>query len=143
MATVFDVAACILAKKGAMTTMKLQKLVYYSQAWSTVWDDDVLFHEPIEAWMNGPVVRELFNSTKGQFRVAAIAEGDIGTLTVNQHNTIDRVLAFYGDKNAQWLSDLTHMEEPWMEAYSQGQNTEITPSALSEYYSTIAPSDKV
>ena len=37
MASVYDVAAYILEKQGAMTTWKLQKLVYYSQAWSLVW----------------------------------------------------------------------------------------------------------
>ena len=37
---VFDVAAYILEKIGSMTTMKLQKLVYYSQAWSLVWDGE-------------------------------------------------------------------------------------------------------
>ena len=59
MASVFDVAAYILERQGPMTTWKLQKLVYYSQAWSLVWDDDVLFPEEIEACANGPVVREL------------------------------------------------------------------------------------
>ena len=56
MATAHDVAAYILQKKGEMTAMKLQKLVYYSQAWSVVWDERPLFHEKIEAWANGPVV---------------------------------------------------------------------------------------
>lgn len=50
MATVFDVAAYILEKKGEMTAWKLQKLVYYSQAWSLVWDQRPLFAERIEAW---------------------------------------------------------------------------------------------
>ncbi len=39
MATVFDVAAYILENTGSISTMKLQKLCYYSQAWSLVWDD--------------------------------------------------------------------------------------------------------
>ena len=30
--------------------MKLQKLVYYSQAWSLIWDEKPLFEEEIEAW---------------------------------------------------------------------------------------------
>ena len=51
---VLDIAAYILCKQGAMTAMKLQKLVYYSQAWSLVWDDKPLFRERIEAWANGP-----------------------------------------------------------------------------------------
>ena len=49
MANVFDVAACILKQKGPMTAMKLQKLLYYSQAWSLVWDEKPLFPERIEA----------------------------------------------------------------------------------------------
>lgn len=139
MATVFDVAAYILEKMGPMTTMKLQKLVYYSQAWATVWDDDVLFNEKIEAWRNGPVVRELFNLTQGEFRVSRIDRGDPAQLTKRQRKTIDKVLAFYGKKDAQWLSDLTHMEDPWRDAYKRAQNAEITPFALSEYYSSIVP----
>jgi len=39
----FDVAAYILSKKAPMPAMKLQKLVYYAQSWSLVWDDEPLF----------------------------------------------------------------------------------------------------
>lgn len=45
MATVFDVACYILSKQGCMTTMKLEKLCYYAQAWSLVWDERPLFDE--------------------------------------------------------------------------------------------------
>ena len=55
--TVFDTAAYIYRKyapmakdHGDMDKIKLQKLVYYSQAWSLVFDDEPLFGEPIEAW---------------------------------------------------------------------------------------------
>jgi len=116
MPSVFDVAQYILAAKGPMTTMKLQKLVYYSQAWSVLWE-----------------------ATRGSFRVRGIDAGNAETLTADHRATIDEVLAFYGERDAQWLSDLTHMEDPWKDAYAQGQNTEITPEMLSEYYSSIAP----
>ena len=76
MASVYDVAAYILEKQGAMTTWKLQKLVYYSQAWSLVWDDDVLFPEEIEAWANGPVVRELYHAHRGKYRVSCLRKGN-------------------------------------------------------------------
>ena len=113
-----DVAQYILDRKGPMTTMKLQKLVYYSQAWSIVWDDDVLFDEQIEAWDNGPVVRDLWEATRGRFRVEDIPGGDAGNLRKFQKGTIKRVLKTYGGRDAQWLSDLTHMERPWKEARS-------------------------
>ena len=60
MISVSDVAQYILSKKGSMPVMKLQKLVYYCQAWSLVWDDAPLFSESIEAWANSPVCRILF-----------------------------------------------------------------------------------
>ena len=63
MAKVKDVAQYILEKQGDMTTIKLQKLVYYCQAWALVWTEAPLFEEKIEAWANGPVTPELFYPT--------------------------------------------------------------------------------
>ena len=40
MGTVFDVAKYILSKTGSITTWKLQKLCYYSQAWALAWTLD-------------------------------------------------------------------------------------------------------
>ncbi len=134
-----DVAQYILENRGPMTTMKLQKLVYYTQAWSIVWDDNVLFDDPIEAWKNGPVVRDLWESSRGQFRVAEIPNSDTSRLSPEQRDTVDRVLEFYGAKDAQWLSDLTHMEDPWKDAYKRGQNSEISLELMSEFYSSIEP----
>lgn len=145
MANVLDVAQYILDRQGPMTAMKLQKLVYYSQAWSIVWDDDVLFPEHIWAWKNGPVVRELWEAHKGQFRVTRIGGGDAKALTNDQIDTVNRVLEFYGDKNAQWLSDLTHMEDPWKNAWASKSdpasmdNPEITLESMAEYYSSLGP----
>ena len=65
MSNVFDTATYILEKLGPMSTMKLQKLCYYSQAWSLVWDEEPLFPEEFEAWANGPVCSELFHKTQG------------------------------------------------------------------------------
>ena len=53
--SVYDVAAYIVKKTGQISTMKLQKMVYYCQAWSLVWDEKPMFKEKIEAWANGPV----------------------------------------------------------------------------------------
>ncbi|MQX38118.1 Panacea domain-containing protein [Roseospira navarrensis] len=136
-----DVGQYILSAHGPMTAMKLQKLVYYSQAWSVVWDDDVLFPEDIEAWKNGPVVRDLWEATRGQFRISEIPGGDAATLNETQQDSVNRVLDFYAGQSAQWLSDLTHMEDPWKNAYAKGQNSLITPEALVEYYSSILPDE--
>lgn len=140
MANVFDVAKYILEKKGTMSTMKLQKLCYYAQAWGLVWDDEPLFEEEFEAWANGPVCRELFAKTKGQYSVSASDEtGGMDDLTGDQMETIDIVLEHYGSKSAQWLSQLTHMEEPWNEARKGipagvGCDNIITKESMAIYY---------
>ncbi len=143
--SVLDVASFILEKqpkKQPLTAWKLQKLVYYCQAWSLVWDEKPLFKEKILAWANGPVVKELYNQHKGLFYVKEVAKGCLDRLSVNQKDRIDHVLKAYGDKTAQWLSDLTHMEEPWIEArkglkLGERGEAEIRLSTMLEYYSGV------
>jgi len=139
---VFDVVKYILSEKKPITAMKLQKLVYYCQAWSLVWDEKPLFKEKIEAWANGPVVRELYKWHRGMYEINTINKGDLNKLLDYQIETIEAVLKFYGDKSPQWLSDLTHMEKPWREAregLSDGErgNREITLASMEEYYTSL------
>lgn len=140
--SVNDVAAYILKKTGKITAMKLQKLAYYCQAWSLVWDEKPLFREKIEAWANGPVVRKLYDEHKGMFNVTRWPAGNAKNLSAEQKDTIDGVLGFYGDKSSQWLSDLTHNEGPWKEARrglapgDRGDNI-ISHAAMAEYYSSL------
>ena len=116
MARVIDVAQYILRSRGEMTTMKLQKLVYYCQAWHIAWKDDVLFPDRIEAWPDGPVVPSLFKQHQGKFRISSFRGANSESLSDDERDTVDRVLAFYGSKSPQWLIDLTHQEAPWAEA---------------------------
>ncbi len=125
-----------------MSTWKLQKLVYYAQAWHLVWDDEPLFDQPIKAWANGPVVPELYREYRGRFMVDAPTKGDPERLTSSQRDTIDSVLGFYGDKTGHWLSELTHQERPWKAArrgLAPGErgNREIPPESMAEYYSSL------
>ena len=123
--------------------MKLQKLCYYAQAWSLVWDDKPLFKEEFRAWANGPVCKELFRQTQGRFSVTASDEpGSSDNLTEEQKDTIDVVLDYYGSRNAQWLSQLSHMEDPWKEARAGiapgvGSDNIITKESMAEYYSGL------
>lgn len=140
MANVFDTAKYILEKSGSMSTMKLQKLCYYSQAWALVWDDSPLFDEDFQAWANGPVCPELFHKTKGKYSVSAADEtGGDNDLTEDQKDTIQQVLSYYGPHDAQWLSRLTHLEDPWIQAregvpLGAGCNNIITKESMAMYY---------
>lgn len=141
MARVTDVARYILAKKGPMTAMKLQKLVYYSKAWHLVWADNALFPERIEAWANGPVTPDLYRLHRKKFHVSAddFAQGDASALTDSERASVDAVLNFYEAMSAHQLSELTHRESPWREARGDAGPGErctnaITDAAMFEYY---------
>lgn len=145
MADILDVAAYILHQKGGMTAWKLQKLAYYAQAWSLVWDQRPLFSDRIEAWANGPVCPRLYREHRGQFWITEI-NGDPGCLDATGRETINAVLDYYGDKHPQWLSDLTHMEGPWIEARGDIPlgapcDREITHESMASFYESLPPDD--
>ena len=117
MANVFDVAEYVLSKLGGTTTMKLQKLVYYCQAWSLAWDGVPLFQEEFQAWMNGPVCNELYQAHKGVFEVGSgffeVFTSDEPGFSEDNYDSMNAIIKDYGDKPPYWLSELTHMETPW------------------------------
>lgn len=140
---VIDVADYILQRLGALSAMKLQKLIYYCQVWSLVWRESPLFSDEIEAWANGPVVRALYRKHRGYFRIGkGFFGGDPERLSDDQKDVVEKVLTFYGPKDPQWLSNLTHLESPWKEARKdllpgERGNSVISKEAMLEYYSSL------
>jgi uncharacterized phage-associated protein len=142
MATVHDVAASILKLTEAISTMKLQKLVYYSKAWHAVWDEEELFPEAIEAWANGPVCRELYEVHRGWATVSSWPRGDPSRLRQNELESVDVVVECYGKLPAHELSALTHREAPWRDARDglvpgERGSREITLDEMVAYYSAL------
>jgi len=143
--TVFDVAKYILNRQGPLSAMKLQKLVYYAQAWALVWDGRFLFRNRIEAWANGPVVKALYDHHRGAFTVSSrdlASVGDARKITGETKKTIDAVLGHYGDMSPHVLSELTHQEDPWKDArggLAPGVRSrrEITRASIERYYGSL------
>ena len=119
-----------------MTAMKLEKLCYYSQAWSLVWDGSPLFEESFEAWASGPVCPVLFDKHRHMFTVSKEdIPGDSLNLANEQKETIDAVIEAYGKLDSYQLSTLTHTETPWVNARGgipsgTRSNTVITLDAM-------------
>ena len=142
MASVHDVAKYILRQKGELDTWRFQKLVYYSQAWHTVWEDEPLFSARIEAWSNGPVAPALYALHRREYRVDRWALGSISNLTRAERDSIDVVLEHYGGYTGFALRELTHRERPWREArkglpLGAPSNRIITPESMAEYYGSL------
>lgn len=116
MADVDDVAAAILAAAGPMTAKKLEKLVYYSQAWHLAWRERPLFSDTIEAWAQGPAVRRLYDQHRRQYQVREWRSGDRSRLSPDEWHTVEWVVGRYGSFTAEALSRMTHNDSPWQVA---------------------------
>ncbi|MEG1554184.1 MAG: DUF4065 domain-containing protein [Rikenellaceae bacterium] len=145
MPSVFCVADYILQKIKGTTAMKLQKLVYYCQAWSLAWDDVPLFKDDFEAWSNGPICRNLYCACREEYIIEedkfdSYRKGS--SFTSEQEETMCKVVEYYGNRDPQWLNELTHMENPWKQArlgVAQGEPSEniISKESMQEYYSGL------
>lgn len=140
MANAHDVAAAILARTGNITTMKLQKLVYYSQAWQLAFHRSPLFEDRIEAWAEGPVTRVLHDAHRGQYNVERWPQGSPNNLTPEETRTIDWVVGKYSIFSAEALSRMSHMDSPWrvtrgILADGSRSNSEIPRGQMRSFYS--------
>jgi uncharacterized phage-associated protein len=115
-----EIAAALLQeckKRGiAVSNLKLQKLLYYSEAWSLALRGESFFSDPIEAWVHGPVVADVFHLYKDS-RWSPIAEvKTAAALDDEALSHIGAVIDAYGTLSAADLERLTHSEDPWMHA---------------------------
>ena len=137
--TIADVARYILEKCGQMTTMKLQKLCYYSQVWHCYHLEKKLFKEDIQAWAYGPVSYDLFELHRGKYQVSALEIPGVSPLSLDQASIalIDQVLDSYGPLSGAQLSDLSHTESPWILtrglASKESQSPTISVNAMYEF----------
>ncbi|WP_302963135.1 Panacea domain-containing protein [uncultured Adlercreutzia sp.] len=129
MAHVVDVAAYILEELGTVSTMKLQKLAFYSQAYYLVEHGAPLFPEEFEAWANGPVAPDLFRRHRGEFVITRGFFGPVreAALSEDECEAVDHVVGRLKGWSGAQLSDLTHSEAPW-----QAARTGLAPNARSQ-----------
>lgn len=117
MESVFYVAAYIRSKE-AMTHKKLQKLCFYAQSWHYAFTNEILFDEPFEAWIHGPVCPILYKAYKqwGSLEIPMFKNLSILKLKKRSMEIIDAVYAAYGEFSADELEACTHSEYPWKKA---------------------------
>lgn len=129
-----------------ISNLKLQKLLYYCQAWYLAALDFPLFSERIEAWIHGPVVPPVF----GDFKVNRWRPIDLSGVITEPiedgdprwpvHDLVIEVMNAYGDMTGPELEALTHNEEPWKIARNgipsdEPSTSTITHQSMRAFYS--------
>ena len=141
--TVFDVAKYVLQQCGKMTTMALEKMVYYCKVWSLAWYQKPLFDDSFQAWAHGPVCKSLFDVHKGQFVISEDSIESSHNFSIGEISLMDAVIGVYRQFDAESLSDFTHFELPWQNARGgletdEKGNVIISDQSIIQYYGKAA-----
>lgn len=150
MTTLNDVAKFFLSKVDRengdlITHLKLQKLIYYAQAWSIVLFGEQLFEGKLEAWKNGPVSPEVYQEYKQYDKKIPIPEPDDFEETLfseQELSLLNLINDTYGNFSASKLWKLSHSEHPWLMARkgisdNKASKKEIIPEWIQAYYSNF------
>lgn len=158
MLDVIDVARYIVNysndKEYVITNLRLQKLLYFVQAYYLAFTDskEPCFDDEIEAWDFGPVVpsayhefkiygsgnipkinsfisfddQDVWNSEREVFNEDKIPEDD--------REIIESVVDQFANYSTTDLVSLTHRQKPWKNAYRNSGNRVISKDSIREYF---------
>lgn len=133
-------------EKINLINLKLQKLLYYIQAWSLGINNKKFLDCSFEAWVHGPVSRKLYDRFKSSHSLYSfITVSDV--INKNPENNIEQadiefinyILDNYAGFSGAELETMTHNENPWKEARvgygpMQSCNKIISEDSMQIYY---------
>jgi len=136
-----------------ISNKKLQKILYYIEAWSLVHLNSII-DEDFEAWVHGPVIPEVYheykkygynpiNTDKNYNATDFITDFKIVNINYSEHfHLIDGVLDEYGVLSSLELELLSHSEEPWNSVRknllpSEHSTSSIDKALMKKYYSSL------
>lgn len=122
--------------------LKLQKLIYYAQAWSLALNDMDLFEEDFEAWAHGPVVPSVWREYRDFGWDDLPLPEERPEFDDDTESLLEEVYSAYGEYSGKRLEAMTHREDPWLKARGSlapeaKSNKKITKAALQRYYSRL------
>jgi uncharacterized phage-associated protein len=131
------------AEPDPLTNLRLQKLLYYAQAWSLAVRGASLFPEKIQARRSGPVVRPVQSALARVVGDGVVGPKDLASappLDEEESAFVRAVWEAYRPFSASSLSEATREEAPWRQAWGEraaadaGAET-IPAEAIADYFS--------
>ena len=151
MYAVNDIADLIITKikcddeNASLINLKLQKLLYYVQAWSYGINGQPFFNGEFEAWVHGPVNREIFNRFNPQKTLYSEIElsdrknVNVKLNTQDDEEFFDFIMENYAKFSGVQLENLSHQEQPCISARGNKDryekcDTVISAQSMKDYY---------
>jgi len=123
-------------EREGITHLKLQKILYFAQAYYLAKLSKSLFAEKLEAWAYGPVVLAVYKKLKHNGNKAIIVTEDKSILAEEDKETLKKIWDSFGGYSASRLVDIVHAHAPWKEA-SASTDKIISHKAIKDYYSPL------
>uniref|UniRef100_A9A7H7 Putative prophage protein (Ps3) n=1 Tax=Methanococcus maripaludis (strain C6 / ATCC BAA-1332) TaxID=444158 RepID=A9A7H7_METM6 len=145
--TIFELANWFLSK-SSMTHKKLQKLCYYAVAWHyALYDKQLISNDTFEAWVHGPVSRELYEKYRGYAWNPIGQRSEAPNFDADDNQYLEILYETYKHLDGHQLEARTHEELPWKEARKglgelDPSNNIINPETMCNYYKMIYESSQ-
>lgn len=122
-----------------LTNLKLQKLLYYAQAWYLALHNKPLFSAKMEAWIHGPVSPVMYQRFKHYGHRPIIESPKNPKLSKKTRDHLDEILEVYSQRSAFELEMLTHQSDPWIKArgnipIDQPSTAEISLTEMKKFF---------
>lgn len=127
-----------------ITPLALQKALYYIQGFYYALMDGFLFPEDCEAWVHGPVYREIYNHYSN-YRFDPIESNDafdVSVFTDSEKAVIDSIIQNFCCYSGKILERFTHSEMPWLKTRGNlpadaHSNRIISKEVIGEYFTAV------
>lgn len=148
--TIHDVCDLILLRQGSISLVRIQTLLYYTQAWHLALRGRPLFPGRFQAWVHGPISREIFDRFRDRTRLGSAGPEDIREgfdptrFPQDQTGFVDTVLETYTGLDGIQLSEMARREPPWLTARTgygppERCEVEIDEALMGSYYQKDHP----
>lgn len=142
-----SVCVYILMRSKDTTPLALQKLLYYTQNFYKVFKGEFLFEEDCEAWIHGPVYKEVYDQFK-EYQYNPINGRNVADefesieLSYNEMEILDQVIKHFGCYSGSMLKNMTHLEKPWIEARGElapdhPSQQILTKESMADYFAEV------
>ncbi len=139
-----EVIGYLLFRCEDITPLALQKALYYIQGFYYAFMEAFLFTEDCEAWVHGPVYREIYNrySSYRFDPIESSNEFDISVFTDAEKAIIDSVIQNFCCYSGKILERFTHAEMPWIKTRGNlsadaHSNRIIGKDIIGEYFTAV------
>ena len=119
-----------------MTHMKLQKLLYYAQAYIIGMTGKPLFENEIQAWKHGPVTPDVYH-LYSKYGKSVIDNVEDVKIPDEYLPYIVMLIKEKGHYSASELREMTHQEDTWENAHSHFEGEVISHKAINDFFQPL------